>query len=334
MNKKTIDEIAGAVLYEGYLLYPYRPSVKNRQRWTFGGLYPKSYSDLQGGTDPWFSQTECLVSATQTSVLSVRIRFLHLQLRHVEPAIPPCQGERLIGPASAWQEAVEREVEFEGDMILAEPLERMQVCKFGFPARSEREVMRSPQGEAQGTIIREQQAVGGSVYVWAAQLADNLFKVGVQVRNETLFEASDAHDRDDALLRSLVSTHTILGIRAGEFVSSIDPPERWKQLAAQCKNLQCFPVLVGDPGETDAMLAAPIILYDYPQIAPESPGDLFDSTEIDEILTLRILTLTDEEKRSMAAVDSRARALLERTESLAEEQLMGLHGTIRGLRPV
>jgi hypothetical protein len=80
------------------------------------------------------------------------------------------------------------------------------------------------------------------------------------------------------------------------------------------------------------MLASPIILYDYPQVAPESPGDLFDATEIDEILTLRILALTEEEKQAMAAVDKRAQALLTRTESLAREQLLGLHGTIRGLR--
>ena len=81
------------------------------------------------------------------------------------------------------------------------------------------------------------------------------------------------------------------------------------------------------------MLSAPIILSDYPQIAPESPGDLFDGTEIDEILTLRIMTLTDAEKQAMIAVDDRV-AVLERTEALAPEQLMRLHGTIRNLRPV
>jgi hydrogenase maturation protease len=82
------------------------------------------------------------------------------------------------------------------------------------------------------------------------------------------------------------------------------------------------------------MLSSPIILYDYPQVAPESAGDLFDSTEIDEILTLRILTLTDEEKREMRSVDERARAILERTETLPAEQLMKLHGAVRGLRPL
>ena len=114
----------------------------------------------------------------------------------------------------------------------------------------------------------------------------------------------------------------------------IDPPEPWKEIAAGCRNIGMWPVLVGEPGDHSTMLASPIILYDYPQIAPESPGDLFDATEIDEILTLRILTLTEDEKRAMSAVDDRARALLERTESLAREQLMGLHGAIRGLRPI
>jgi hydrogenase maturation protease len=114
----------------------------------------------------------------------------------------------------------------------------------------------------------------------------------------------------------------------------IDPPEPYRAIAATCRNVGVWPVLVGEPGARDTILAAPIILYDYPQVAPESPGDLFDATEIDEILTLRILTLTEDEKRAMRDVDARARALLERTESLARDQLMALHGTIRGLRPI
>ena len=92
-------------------------------------------------------------------------------------------------------------------------------------------------------------------------------------------------------------------------------------------------MLVGASGERDVMLSSPIILYDYPQLAPESPGDLFDGTEIDEILSLRILTLTDDEKREIRETDERARLILERTESLPEEQFLKLHGVLRGLRP-
>jgi hypothetical protein len=135
------------------------------------------------------------------------------------------------------------------------------------------------------------------------------------------------------LLRSLVSTHTILGVRAGEFISLLDPPEVCREAAAACRNVGTWPVLVGEEGDRDTMLSSPIILYDYPQVAPESPGDLFDGTEIDEILTLRILTLTEEEKRAAAAVDGRVRDLLARTEALARGELLGLHGTLRSPRP-
>jgi hydrogenase maturation protease len=134
------------------------------------------------------------------------------------------------------------------------------------------------------------------------------------------------------LLRTLVSTHTILTVRDGKFVSLLDPPDAWREAAAACENVGVWPILVGAPGSTDTMLSSPIILYDYPEIAPESPGDLFDGCEIDEILTLRILTLTEEETRAAASLDGRTRDLMARTEALAREQLSRLHGTMRPLR--
>jgi len=136
------------------------------------------------------------------------------------------------------------------------------------------------------------------------------------------------------LLQSLVSAHTILGVRSGEFVSLLDPPPEFRDFAGGCRNIGAWPVLVGEPGQRDTLLASPIILYDYPQIAPESAGDLFDGTEIDEILSLRIMTLTDEEKREIRQSDERARQVLERTEAMPVEQFMKLHGAVRGLRPL
>ena len=94
-----------------------------------------------------------------------------------------------------------------------------------------------------------------------------------------------------------------------------------------------WPVLAGETGDRDTVLSSPIILYDYPQIAPESPGDLFDGAEIDEILSLRILTLTDEEKLAMSRSDQRARDILARTEALPPEHFMKLHGALRALHP-
>jgi hypothetical protein len=107
-----------------------------------------------------------------------------------------------------------------------------------------------------------------------------------------------------------------------------------KEFVGSCKNVGTWPVLVGEEGDRDTLLSSPIILYDYPQIAPESAGDLFDGTEIDEILSLRIMTLTDEEKREMSQSDERARQMLERTEAMPVEHLMKLHGVLRGLRPL
>ena len=348
MNQALVDGIANAVLYEGYMLYPYRPSVKNRQRWTFGGLYPRPYSEAQAGSDTWAMQTECLVRGGPSTVLQVKVRFLHLLARTVgaldaprqalpageEPAFRAVEslrvGERLLHP---WQEAVEREVTL-GDGELGSLLSGPRRSAFAFPAGRQLEPVRGPQDDIVGVIVREQQSVAGRVEAGAAPAAEGLFKVRVRVENHTPLDDPARWGRDEALLRSLVSTHTVLGVRGGEFVSLLDPPEGWRAIAAGCENLGTWPVLVGEAGTKDTLLSAPIILYDYPQIAPESPGDLFDSTEIDEILTLRILTLTEEERRAAAALDERVRTLLRRSEELTQTQMRGLHGTFRGLRPL
>jgi hydrogenase maturation protease len=132
-------------------------------------------------------------------------------------------------------------------------------------------------------------------------------------------------------MRTFASTHTILESDSGEFLSLIDPPEAYAEAASSCSNIGTWPVLVGDreKGEAGTMLSSPIILYDYPEIAPESPGELFDATEIDEILTLRVLTMTDQEKWEMSQVDEHAREILNRTEALSEEDFWKMHGATR-----
>jgi hydrogenase maturation protease len=96
------------------------------------------------------------------------------------------------------------------------------------------------------------------------------------------------------------SAHLVLSTKQGEFVSLLDPTEEFRPYVIGCKNIGNFPVLLGNSGEHDTMLCSPIILYDYPQIAPESAGDFYDATEMDEMLTLRLMTLTDEEKNKCA----------------------------------
>jgi hypothetical protein len=346
MNQPLVDKLARALLYEGYMLYPYRASVKNSQRWTFGGVYPQAWSEAQSGNDPWIMQTECLLEGTDHSRVRVIVRFLQLTHRQAaELKTPvtemPDQGEPEYNAVTSidvdgeshqtWQEAEEREIDF-GSIQIADVVRQSYRTFVQYPDRRQIEPLRAQSGQIVGLLIREQHAIEGSIEIFAAPVAENLFRLTVRISNQT--NSDRINLRDDALLRSFISTHTILAAEDGQFVSLTDPPDHWKSLAAQCRNLGTWPVLAGEPDRRDTLLSSPIILGDYPQLAPESPGDLFDATEIDEILTLRILTLTDDEKRAAAGTDDRVRELLSRTESVARDRLMNLHGTIRGLRPV
>jgi hypothetical protein len=342
MNIELVKKIADAVLYEGYMLYPYRPTaVKNRQRFNFGSLSPRAYSVAQEGTEAWSMQTECLVVGHQHAALEVKARFLHLMMREVresqegaEPEFTPVAALEVDGQIfQTWQEAVEREVTATA-ISLSELTTQPQRTAFSFPSKQETESLLDSSNQVAGVIVRKQQLIEGSIEVRAERVADALFKITARILNLTPMGDATEASRDEALMSALVSTHTILGVTNGQFVSSLDPPDEFRQIVASCNNVGTWPVLVGDEGERDVMLSSPIILYDHPQIAPESSGDLFDGTEIDEILTLRIMTMTDEEKREMRSVDERARKILERTETLPAEQLMKMHGAVRGLRPV
>jgi hypothetical protein len=307
MDLKIVEKIADAVLYEGYLLYPYRPSsIKNRRRFNFGVVYPRDYGLAQD--ELFCMQTECLASSNWRMALDVRVRFLHLTARE------------------GWEEAVEREVNAPAlnmDDLLVTP----QQVSFAFPAK------RSGGALCNSWRRGRQELINGNIEIAGRQVAERVFKITTRILNLTPLADVAGDSRDEALKRSLVSTHIILSARGGRFISLLDPPESLRDVAASCRNVGTYPVLVGAEGERDTMLSSPIILYDYPQIAPESAGDLFDGTEIDEMLTLRILTLTDDEKREMRGGDERARRILERTEAMPAEQLMKLHGAARGLRP-
>jgi hypothetical protein len=300
MNTKLIEDIASAVLYEGYLLYPYRASaLKNQQRWNFGVLYPRAYAEQQSGADAWRSQTECLVRAGSDAKLSVRVRFLQLRTE-VGQALPPANPTSLV-----VHQAQERDITLSS--------------------------LRLSELAAQPSRLQFTQPLEALIEAEAKLVDGDLYKIRISVSNTSPWNGAT---RDEALTQSLVSTHSIIGGQGGEFVSLLDPPDELRDFAAACQNVGTWPVLVGEDGQRDALLSSPIILYDYPQIAPESPGALFDGTEIDEILTLRILTLTDEEKREISRSDERARQILERTESMPAEQFMKMHGVVRCLREV
>ena len=364
MTASLVEKIADAVLYEGYILYPYRPSaVKNQQRWNFGALCPESYSLAQKGTESWTMQTECLVRPGDETVLNLKVRFLHLVSREVGKRVADCRlpvvdcGHIEIETESSashfemvsslevngkmfqtWQEAIERDVTLLAMIIGNKPESNDQ--RFTFPYNETREMLvDDASGETVGVILRKQQAIEGVIEVktaemipGSAEINETPLKVTVKILNRTAFEDTAERSRDEALMRSFVSTHTILQVEKGEFISLLDPPEPFRDAASKCHNVGTYPVLVGEEGTRDCMLSSPIILYDYPQIAPESAGNLYDGTEIDEILTLRIMTLTEEEKREMRGADDRARQILERTETLPMEQLLKMHGAMKGVK--
>jgi len=278
--------VADAVLYEGYVLYPYRQSsLKNRVRWNFGGVYPRAYSSAQTGSDACAVGTECLVQGEQAALV-VEARFLELS-EHVPDE-------------SAVSEARARSVRWE--------LGRLSALRNG---RAELSFSR---GRLHGRLEAALEPV-----------TSNSARVAVMLHNES---NSPARERVAALPDTLIAAHLLLGVSSGAFVSLLDPPPEFAKPAASCTQRGLWPVLVGKPGRRNQLLASPIILYDYPQIAPESRADSCDATEIDEILLLRVLTLSDAEKRELAAGDPRARVILARAEALSSDELMRLHGRL------
>ncbi len=269
MKPDLVQKIANSILYEGYMLYPYRrSSLKNQHRWNFGVVHPN-------GIDPCRMITECLFEGAPDAPLTVEVRFLQIYEQ------------------DGWQEA------------------------------HERRITRTNAGDGAFSFGR----LNGEINITRETLQQGLQKIRVGITNRTA-----AEPRANDILMCLVSTHTILTLQNAGFVSLLDPPEHLHEAAANCCNVGTWPVLVGRPPERDCMLSSPIILYDYPLVADESPGDLFDATEIDEILTLRILTLSDDEKEEIRRSGARERELLQRVESLTPEQLIKLHGTMRDVR--
>jgi hypothetical protein len=353
-----VRRIADAVLYEGYILYPYRASAqKNRSRWQFGVLMPPAYA----AADPYersMSQAECVFEHSGQPKVEVTVRFLQVQRRRVtgpgsasplasgapESGVFPRRssqaprssvqtpgrpfGSRDAGPAvpPVWDEAVEHEVTVE----VASPALLRETCvtEFAIPGGEKHEAL------AGTPVARRREPLAGSVSVRATRLPGpwQAARLTVQVTNQTGTAAGPV-TREEALPAALVAAHLIITVSGGAFLSMTDPPEWARPEVGACENIGCWPVLAGPPGSRQVMLASPIILPDHPEVAPESPGELYDGTEIDEILTLRTLALSDAEKDAARATDPRAAALIDRVDGMDAQSMGRLHGAIRSVRP-
>jgi len=312
VNLDSVRKIADAVLYEGYILYPYRASAqKNRSRWQFGVVMAPGYAAADP-SETSFTRAECVLEHSGQPGVRVLLRFLQVQRRTGDGDSPA---------AESWDEAVEREVEVIADAA----------ALFGDGVAQEFTVEGGEDREE--NMVRRREPLAGVVTVRAVEVPGPWRALTLQVRVENRTDlGSVPQRREDALPRSLVAAHTIITVTAGKFLSMTDPPEWARPAVAECRNEGGWPVLA-DPDDR-VMLSSPIILYDHPELAAESPGELYDGTEIDEILTLRTLALSDAEKAEARATDPRAAALLDRVESMDAQTMAQLHGTIRSLRPV
>jgi hypothetical protein len=321
----AVRRIADAVLYEGYILYPYRASAKkNRSRWQFGVVMAPGYAAVDP-SERSFMQTECMLEHAGQPAVEVILRFLQVQRRSTDGTAPAAA-------VPDWDEATEREVGFTvgPDQLLGQGGSR----EFAIPGGEDREPLTGEETGQAGFTVRRREPLAGVISVTATPVPGPWQALLLQVRVENRTAADPVPRlRDEALPTALVAAHVIMTVSGGAFISMTDPPEWAKPAVTGCDNVGCWPVLAGPDGGRQVMLSSPIILYDHPELAPESPGELYDGTEIDEILTLRTLALSDDEKLEARATDPRAAALIDRVESLDAGAMQGLHGTIRSAHP-
>jgi hypothetical protein len=290
----NLRKLSTALLYEGCMLYPYRASALKNQRpgWTFGSLLPPAYVTKNPG-ELDLMQAQVLAKVSGDAEVRIAVRFLQLDV---------------IGAGSGG--AIERCVDLTAD--LSASLAKAVQTAFAFPVDG---------------ANREQ--LQGIVDVQAERIAGEVFRLTIRVRHLSDVPEQALKSRDAALNYALLSVNALALLAGGEFISLLDPPDELREIAAGCKQIGVYPVLAENSGTHSTMLISPIILYDFPQLAPESKGDFFDSTEIDEMLALRVLTLSDEERKEIAASSASGCEVVARAAALSNREMRGLHGTFR-----
>lgn len=347
-------DVADAVLYEGYLLYPYRASAqKNQARFQFGVLMPSAYRAVDGN-EMGATQTECLLDCPDDAQVQVLARFLHLQRRSTEHLSPTEAGTggdtggdngsdngaataaddaELPDGTAPWDEAIEREQE--ATVSVAALLAARRDIAFHVSGGQTTRPRTDAGGQVTGWVLREWAALRGSISLSATRVAGpyGALRLRVRLENHTHVEGP-LRTRHDGLRYAMIAAHLLIVVPGARFHSMVDPPEWAAAEVSACTNIGTWPVLAGPEGCTELMLSSPVILYDHPGIAAESAGQLYDGTEIEEILTLRTLALTEGEQREVRATDARAASLLDRVTDMPPEMIERMHGVIRYLRSV
>ncbi len=231
-------KVADAILYEGYLLYPYHQAAqKNRVRFQFGVLMPRGY-DLVDPTEGSSCQTECLVECPDDAQVQIIVRFLHLQRRTAEP-VPP---ETVLAEYTSFEEAAEREqrVTVEVSDLLAAD----SGCEFHISAGQAAQPVTDDGGKVAGSLVRQWAALDGMIRLHAERVGGpfQALRLRVQLENITTPPAV-LRNRDDGLRHALIAAHSLICVPGGRFLSMTDPPEWAAAEIAACQNTGSWPVL-------------------------------------------------------------------------------------------
>lgn len=321
------QSIADAVLYEGYVLYPYRASSdKNKVRWQWGVVGPPGAHDDGVGEEATMA-TDLPVLHDGNARLHLRLRALRVITRRVErlgPEAPEPIESVTIGDRTHVSFDDSEVVHVDTTIDLPTSSTR-QTVPFVFGD----DLVVDQLGQVDGLghqLVRARHRTTGELSVEVEQVTDEVAILHVEVRNTTPWRGGG---RDEAVARSLVGAHVLGAAEGGLFLSVVDPPDEHAAAVASCSGHRLWPVVVGAAQRASLVLASPVILSDQPEIAPESQGTFYDGLEIDELLTLRVLTMTDEEKAEARATDPRSADIVDRVENMSPDDLASLHGTIR-----
>ena len=291
--EKPLETLVDSLLYEGYALYPYTPGATKNATPTPFGIVYPPSYAAQNSATFDHLRAECVIEAPEGAKLTGTVRFLQVS------------GERHEGePRSLELPPTELRV-------LAE--------------------------ERVGTTFEFEGAekVEGRVRIRAELLEGDRARVRLCVHNTTPDPAAPGGEaeeaggtlfeemsRSDSLRYSLISTLVVIETSAGRFISPLE---------GGCESVNTFPVLA-NPDDT-AILGAAFVLPDHPKMAPESLGNLFDNTEIEEALLLHVHALSDDEREQIEGQDEAVREMVARAASTTPEEIMNLHGRLEEIEP-
>ncbi len=329
----VLENLTRTLLYEGYSLYPYyRSAIKNQKPIPFGVVFPKEYNEDNQHAHS-IMQTGCIVEGID-AVINIRVRFLHLitikifQSENNTENFQPVYSLKINNNfyQCGWQ-TIERKIDA-GTLPVA-GLMKEKTIPFHFDKSEEEELIYDERKNTAGKKINFISAIEGTIMIQTVPLKDldNTYKITVQILNNTPIESATSLKRDDILTQSFISTHTILNAENGKFISHQDPPEKYKQVINGCRNLHCYPILI--EADDTTLLSSPIALYDYPQINPQSSGDLFDSTEIEEALLLHVGMLSEDEKNRISQTDEKLKTMLNKVNNITPQELMNFHSHLK-----